>query len=109
MADTVDEITINWSDENGTLVRKEIEKEVLTKGSWSTIMYLFQELNRQTGEYNPPKVSIRRYQKSSEGYRDRSKFNISNAKQAYQIMDVLKKWFPEDPRTDEPKKKKKKK
>ena len=108
MASTIDEITINWSDDKNVLVRKELEKEVLTRGSWSTIVFLYQELDRKTNDYGPHKVSIRRYQKGPEGYRDRSKFNISNVKQAHQIIDVLHKWFPEKP-TDDGKSKKKKK
>ena len=105
MADTIDEITLNWKDEEGRLVRKEINKEILTRGAWTTILFLYEEMNRQSGEYAPPKVSIRRYKKGPSGYRDQSRFNISNAKQAHQIIDVLKKWFPEDPRENEDKKK----
>jgi hypothetical protein len=33
MAETLDELTYNYEDE-GTLVRKELDKTVLTKGSW---------------------------------------------------------------------------
>ena len=90
MASEIDELSIEWQDENGTLVRKQIEKEVLTRGSWTTIMYLFQELDRKTEEFNPPKVSIRRYQKRSGSFREQSKFTISSGKQ---IIDVLQKWF----------------
>jgi hypothetical protein len=93
MASEIDEISIDWSDENGTLVRKQVEKEVLTRGSWTTIMFLFQELDRKTEKFGPSKVSIRRYQKRNNNYREQSKFTISSAKQAKQIIDVLEKWF----------------
>lgn len=95
MANTVDEITINWSDEHNTLVRKELKKRALTKGTWTTIMFLYQEMDRKTNQYGPEKISIRRYKKGAQGYREQSKFTITNAKQAYQIIDVLKEWYPD--------------
>jgi hypothetical protein len=58
-------------------------------------MFLFQELNKKTNEYEAPKVSIRRYQKRGGIYKQQSKFNISSAKQAREISDILLKWFPE--------------
>ena len=77
-------------------VIKELEKVVLTRGNWTTIMYLFQELNKKTNEYEAPKVSIRRYQKRGGVYKQQSKFNISSAKQGRQIASILTQWFPEE-------------
>jgi len=96
MAETIDELTVNWTDEkDGKQKIKEIKKEVLTRGAWTTIMYLMQELDSKTGEFGAPKIRIQRYQKREGKYGPRSKFTITNAKQAYQIMDVIKKWLPE--------------
>ncbi len=95
MAETIDEITINWSDEEGRLVVKELKKEVLSKGSWTTIMFMYQELDKTTDEYKPAKIRINRYQKRSGVFVQQSKFNISSAKQATQLADVLGKWIPE--------------
>ncbi len=92
MASTVDEITINFSEEDGTQVCKEVEKEVLTKGSWATIMFKYQDLDRAKGEFKAPKISIRRYQKRNGEYKTKSKFNISSIAQAQKVMEVLKKW-----------------
>jgi len=58
-------------------------------------MYLFQELNKKTNEYEAPKVSIRRYQKRGGIYKQQSKFNISSAKQGREISAILLNWFPE--------------
>jgi hypothetical protein len=93
MAETIDEITIKYEDEDGTLVVRELAKEVLTRGAWTTIMFLYQELDRKTGEYGPEKVSIRRYRKINGVFRQQSKFNISNAKQAMKISEALTNWF----------------
>jgi hypothetical protein len=98
MAETIDELTINWTDEtDGRQKVKELKKEVLTRGSWTTIMYLYQDLDGKTGEFGLPKIRIQRYQKREGNYMPKSKFNISNAKQAYQIVDIIERWFPDRP------------
>ena len=89
MAETIDEITVNWKDENdGILKVKEVKKEVLTRGAWTTIMFLIQEWDNKTEDYGPEKIRIQRYQKRSGSYTPRSKFTISNSKQAHQMMDA---------------------
>ncbi|MCK9240248.1 hypothetical protein [Desulfocurvus sp.] len=95
MAETIEDITINWEDEEGRLLVKEIKKEVLTKGSWSTIMFLYQEMDKRTGEYKAPKIRVGRYQKRGGRYSLQSKFNISSARQARQLTEVLGQWLPE--------------
>lgn len=90
---TVDDLTINYKDDEGNLLTKELDKFVLTKGAWSTIMYLYQTMDKQTGEYGNPQARIVRYKKSKDQYFTQSKFNISNKKQALQICDQLTKWF----------------
>ncbi len=98
MSETIEGLSANWTDErDGKQKIKEIEKEVLTRGAWTTIMYLIQELDSKTDQFGAPKVRIQRYQKKGGAYSPRSKFTITNAKQAYQIMDIIQKWFPERP------------
>lgn len=94
MAENIDDLTIAFYEDDRNVV-KELLKEVLTRGNWTTIMYKYQELNKKTGEYGAPKVSIRRYQKRGGVYKQQSKFNISSGKQAHQMIAVLLKWFPE--------------
>jgi hypothetical protein len=93
MAETLEELTYDYEDE-GTLVRKQIDKVVLTKGSWATVMFLFQELDRAKGKFRPPKMAIVRFKKSKGTYRKQSSFNISNEKQARQIVEVFEAWYP---------------
>ncbi|HWE28610.1 MAG TPA: hypothetical protein VHB97_11440 [Polyangia bacterium] len=94
MAETIEEVSYNYEDE-GKLVRKEMKKEVLTKGAWATVMFLYQELDRKTEAWGPPKVSIVRFKKSGGVYRKQSSFNISSEKQARQIVEVIEKWYAE--------------
>ena len=92
MAATIDEISIRYEEDGKELV-KELEKEVLSRGSWTTIMFLFQNFNRRLGTYDPPRVTIRRFQKTGGNYVLRSKFNVSGPKQARKIIDALNRWY----------------
>lgn len=91
MASTVEDITINYTEDD-LLVVKELDKEILSKGAWTTILFRYQEWNRAKGEYGPEKYSIRRYQKVDGTYRPKSKFNISSVAQAQKIIAALNNW-----------------
>ena len=94
MASTVDELTISYS-EDGIEIVKELDKVVLSKGAWSTVMFRYQDWNRAKSEYGPDKYSIRRYQKRNGEYQAKSKFNISSSAQAKAIIEALQGWIPE--------------
>jgi hypothetical protein len=94
MAETVEELTIEYVEDGLTTV-KELDKIVLTKGAWSTVIYRYQDWNRTKEEYGPHKYSIRRYQKRNGEYLPKSKFNISSADQAQKIIDALTGWVKE--------------
>jgi hypothetical protein len=94
MSATVEEISINY-EEDDILIVKELDKEILTKGAWTTILFRYQDYNRGKDEYGPEKYTIRRYQKRNGQYLPKSKFNISSAKQAGKIIEVLSKWIEE--------------
>jgi hypothetical protein len=93
MAETLEELTYDY-EEDGTLVRKELDRVVLTKGGWATMMFLFQELDRDSGKFRAPKMAIVRFKKAKGVYRKQSSFNISNEKQARQIAEVFEQWYP---------------
>lgn len=94
MAESVEELTIQY-EEAGTITVKELDKVVLTKGAWATLLFRYQDLNRTTEEYGPDKYSIRRYQKRNGQYLPKSKFNISSADQAKKIIAALENWLDE--------------
>ena len=93
MASNIEDLSIHYEEE-GKVLRQELAKEILSKGSWATIMFLYQDLNRKSGEYGPRKISIRRYQKREGIYLPRSKFEISSANQARAIGAKIADWFP---------------
>ena len=92
MSATIDELTIDYT-EDGMQTVKELDKAVLTKGAWTTIMYRYQDLDKRSGEYGVDKHSIRRYQKTNGEYRLKSKFNISNKEQAEKVIAILQGWI----------------
>lgn len=91
MAETIDDITITF-EEGGVVKTKELAKEVLTRGAWTTILFMYQDFDEKLQAFGPVKFSIRRYQKAGGTYKYRSKFNISHTAQAKQMIDVLTKW-----------------
>ena len=93
MAETLDELTYDYEDQ-GVLVRKQLAKEVLTKGTWATLMFLFQELDKQKNIFRAPKMAIVRFKKFRGAYRKQSSFNVSSEKQARQITEVFERWYP---------------
>jgi hypothetical protein len=95
MAQTIDELTIEYVDEGVTTI-KQLDKIVLTKGAWSTIVYKYQDWEKAKQRYSPPKYSIRRYQKRNDQYNLKSKFNISSTDQAQKLIEILNHWIAED-------------
>ncbi len=95
MAETVDDLTVAYED-GGIETIKELDKKVLTKGAWATIMYRYQDWNRTKEEYSPDKYTIRRYQKRDGEYKPKSKFNISSTKQAREIIATLEEWVGDE-------------
>jgi len=92
VAETIDELTVEYVDD-GVVTTKELDKVVLTKGAWSTIIYRYQDWDRKKEEYGAEKYTIRRYQKRNGEYRQQSKFNISSKDQAQQLIDALQGWI----------------
>lgn len=94
-ATDAEDLTVDYM-EDGNLVSKQLDKVILTKGAWSTIIFRYQDWDRRKEEYGPDKFSIRRYQKRNGEYQQKSKFNISSRDQAQKIIDALQTWLKED-------------
>jgi len=95
VAETIDELTVEYSEE-GIVTTKELDKVVLSKGAWSTILFRYQDWDRKKEEYGPEKYTIRRYQKRNGEYRQQSKFNISSKDQAKQLIEALQTWVKDE-------------
>ena len=95
MSETIDGLTIAFS-EDGVEVTKELDKQILSKGAWTTIIFRYQDWNKTKQEYSPIKYSIRRYQKRNGQYWQKSKFNISSNDQADKMVNILSEWLKQD-------------
>ncbi|PVV13502.1 MAG: hypothetical protein B6D82_07760 [gamma proteobacterium symbiont of Ctena orbiculata] len=94
MAATPEELSVTYT-EDGIDVVKELDKVVLSKGAWTTIIFRYQDWDRAKQTYGADKFTIRRYQKRGGEYMQKNKFNISSKDQAKGIIDALKKWTEE--------------
>ena len=92
MNNTVDELTVDHEEE-GILMIKQTDKEILSKGACATVLFRYREWIPETDGYGPDKYTIRRYQKRGGEYRQQSKFNISSADQARRIVAALERWL----------------
>jgi hypothetical protein len=92
MASDINDVTIQYEEDGQELV-KELDKIVLSKGAWSTVIFRYQQWENGKGEFSKERYTIRRYRKVSDEYRQQSKFNISSADQAKKLIDALQQWI----------------
>jgi hypothetical protein len=92
MSGDINDLTVQY-EEDGVVTVKELDKVILSKGAWSTIIYRYQDWDRQKNQYGPDKFTIRRYQKRGGQYMQKSKFNISSRDQARSIIEALENWM----------------
>lgn len=94
MVSDVEDLTVNYEEE-GVLVVEELDKVILTKGAWATIIFKYRQWQRSKEEYGPERFTIRRYRKMGGEYRQQAKFNISSVDQAKKIIEALTVWVEE--------------
>ena len=92
MSANVNDITINY-EEDGVLLVKELDKVILSKGAWATIIFRYQQWDKRQQKYGQDLYTVRRYQKRGDTYQQKSKFNISSRDQAGKIVEALRKWL----------------
>lgn len=95
MSENIDDLTIAY-EEDGFLKIKELDKEILSRGAWTTILFRYQQWEAAKEEYSTDKYTIRRYQKRDGVYNARSRFNISSPAQAQKIVETLSNWLGEE-------------
>ena len=92
MAEKIDDISIRYEEDDQVIV-DELDKEILTRGAWTTIIFKYRQWDNKNDDFGPDKFTIRRYRKMKGEYKQQSKFNISNKDQAEKIVSTLKKWI----------------
>ena len=84
----INDITITY-EEDGVELVKEVDKIILARGTWPTILFKYLQWDPKKETYSEEKYTLRRYRKIGDEYRQQSKFNISNR----QIIEALRKWL----------------
>jgi hypothetical protein len=95
MSATADDLTVDYS-EGGVQLVQELDKVVLSRGAWTTVVFKYREWEARRGDYGSVRFSVRRYQKRNERYQQRSKFTISSADQARKLIGALDRWVEEE-------------
>jgi hypothetical protein len=96
MAEKPEDLTVAYS-EGGIETVQELDKVILSKGAWTTILFRYRDWDRGKESWGPEKYSIRRYQKRGGEFRQQSKFNISSRAQAQAIVSALQGWLDTTP------------
>jgi hypothetical protein len=91
MVSDASQLSINY-EEDGVLIVKELDKVILSKGAWATIVFRFQQWEKGKNAYSDDRYTIRRYRKIKNEYRQQQKFNISSREQARKLIDALAVW-----------------
>ena len=94
MSSTIEELSVAYEEEGIEVVR-ELDKAVLTKGTWATLVFRYQQWEPAKEAYSEDKYTIRRYRKMKGEYRAQSKFNISGREQALKLIEILQEWTKE--------------
>ncbi len=88
----IDALTVQWSDETGTVIVNELEKKVVQRGSWATVVFKYEERDRKTQEMVGPKFAIRRYRSRGDRYEVHAKFVLTGEDQARDVARALLDW-----------------
>ena len=94
MFSEIEDITINY-EEDGIQLVEELDKAVLSRGAWVTIIFRYRQWEQSKDDYGPDRFTIRRYRKMNDEYRQQAKFNISSVDQANKIIEALNGWIEE--------------
>ncbi len=93
MAENINDITVNY-EEDGELLVEELEKVILNRGAWTSILFRYRERDRQSGQMGAPKATLRRYQKYQGVFKKRDAINLS-AETARTLVMSLQSWLDE--------------
>ena len=87
----LDEIRWDW-EEDGRLVRRELDRRTFARGGWATVLFLFEELDAAADAWKPPRVALVRFQKVRGLWKKHAAWNL-DADDAGGVIDALRAWF----------------
>lgn len=87
---SIDEISFDFTP-HGVDERRELSREILSRGRWTTIAFLFQD--KINDKLRLPQVAITRWKSTKRGYELFSKFTVTGRSQAARVLTVIDLWF----------------
>jgi hypothetical protein len=89
----LDDIRWDW-EEDGRLVRRELDRRTFARGGWATVLFLFQELDAggDGDAWKPPRVAVVRFQKVRGLWKKHAAWNL-DADDAHGVIAALSAWF----------------
>ena len=93
-AESLDELSYDLEQE-GVLVRRQIDRVVVSRGAWATVMFLYEELDptSKTGTFRAAKIAVVRFRKLRGAYRRHSAFSLASVTEARELTAVFERWF----------------
>ena len=91
MNESIDELSIAYTEDSIEKI-KQLDKYILSRGAWTTILFKYQEWVPSKNAFGPNKYAIRRYQKRNDQYWLKSKFTLSSDDQVRQLVKILGEW-----------------
>ncbi len=93
MARFSSELSANF-ERCGILMRKQIEKFVLSKGGpWTSIAFLFSNFNNDLKTYDKPKMMLANFKSDNNVFKRYNYYIIKNKEEAKKICNLIKEWF----------------
>ena len=92
MAEDPEDLSVE-REEEGQLVVQQLDKEILSRGAWATILFRYREWDTRRNDFGPDKFTIRRYRKVGGLYRQQSKLNLTSREQAARLVATLAQWL----------------
>jgi two-component SAPR family response regulator len=87
----LDEISLDV-EEQGVLLKKQIAKSIIAKGSWPVAVFLYRELDEKKKDYGTLKTGIYKFRKIQDSYRIQGKINLPSFDDAVELAKVILKW-----------------
>ena len=85
----IDDITLEL-EQDGELVIRQEERQVIARGAWPLVAFLYRERGAD-GSFGPPKVSVRRFRRQHDAYRLEGKLNLS-LQQVRDLASLFQRW-----------------
>ena len=91
MAVWVEDLTAaSWDvEDDGRLIRRELDRRIIERGGWATGFYLYQERAPDDDGWRPPKIALVRWKRAGDGWQRHAHFNLTDAAQLDALADLI--------------------